>query len=772
MAQQSVTISGYMKDKATGEVLVGATLFIPTTQKGASSNEYGFYSLTLPKGEYDIKVSYLGYDQKEIHLVLDGNLTLDIAMTPSSVQVQEVVVSQEKKDQNVKSTDMGKMELTGERIKTLPVIFGESDVLKAITLLPGIKSGGEGNTGFYVRGGGPDQNLILMDEAVVYNPAHLLGFLSVFNTDAIRSTEIIKGAMPARYGGRLSSILNVNMREGNNEKFVVTGGIGAISSRIGLEGPVKKGVSSFIISGRVTYLDRIIQPFLKENQKGNGFYFYDFNFKWNYVLGKKDKIFFSSYIGRDVFNFKNPRNPDIAFNATWGNSIATLRWNHVFSPKVFANTSLIYNRYDLTSSFHFITNDFKASSGIRDWNLKTDFEYFPNARHKIRAGYNYTWHTFVPGSASGSVTNFAFAQKINKQYAHELGLYVQDDFALTDKLAFNLGLRYVLFDQVGPYTKQEVNEFGEKTGASQTWGPQESIAFYDGLEPRLAATYLLGKTSSIKASYTKTHQFLHLATTSGATFPTDLWIPSSQLVKPQIAHQFALGYFRNFKENTYETSVEAYYKPMRNLIEFKPGAVLFLNQNLENEIILGKGEAYGIEFFVKKKLGRLNGWIGYTLSKTTRQFDQLNGGKPYPYRYDRRHDVSVVISYEVNKSWSANFVFVYGTGIAVTLPTSRFVYEVGVDQKTFEPQYTIVNKYDQINNYRLPAYHRADISMVYARPTDKRFKSSWVFSIYNVYNRKNPYFIYFEPDPQTQTVKAYMVYLFPILPSITWNFRF
>ncbi len=771
-SQKTFTISGYIKDNATGEVLVGATLFIPSIQKGTPSNEYGFYSLSIPPGQYEAKVSFIGYDPFSLALQLDSNVNLDIRLLPSSVQVEEVVVTEEKKDQNVTSTQMGKAELTGERIKTLPVIFGESDVLKAITLLPGIKSGGEGNTGFYVRGGGPDQNLILMDEAVVYNPAHLLGFLSVFNTDAIRNTEIIKGAMPARYGGRLSSILNVNMREGNNEKYVVTGGIGIISSRIGVEGPLKKGIGSFMVSGRVTYLDKIIQPFLAENQKGNGFYFYDFNCKFNYTLSKKDKLFFSSYIGRDVFHFKNPRNPDISFNASWGNSIATLRWNHIFNPKLFVNTSLIYNRYDLVSSFHFINNEFKASSGIRDWNLKSDFEYFPNARHKIRAGYNYTWHTFVPGIASGSVTNFAFSDRINKQYAHEVGIYAQDDFALTDNLSFNLGLRYVLFDQVGPYTKQEVNEYGEKVGEAKQWGPQESIAFYQGLEPRLAATYLLTSSSSIKASYTKTHQFLHLATTSGATFPTDLWIPSSQLVKPQIAHQFAIGYFRNFKENMYETSVEVYYKPMRNLIEFKPGAVLFLNQNLENEIILGKGEAYGAEFFIKKKYGRLNGWIGYTLSKTTRQFDQLNGGRPYPYRYDRRHDVSLVVTYELNKKWSANFVFVYGTGIALTLPTGRFAYQVGVDQKTFQPQFTVVNKYDQINNYRLPAYHRADISVVYSRQKNENFHSTWVFSIYNLYNRKNPYFIYFDADQATQTVKAYMVYLFPILPSLTWNFRF
>ncbi len=771
---QSFTLSGYIRDSLNGEVLIGATLRINDINKGASTNNFGFYSLTVPKGQYVILVNYIGYKILRSEILLDANKTLNFSISPEILQTSEVVITTQRNDKNVMSTEMSRAELSAERIKTLPVILGEPDVLKAITLLPGIKSGGEGNTGFYVRGGGPDQNLILMDDAVVYNPSHLLGFLSVFNTDAVKNAEIIKGGMPANYGGRLSSILNVNMRDGDNQQFKVNGGVGLIASRLTLEGPIKKSKSSFIISGRRTYIDALAQPFLQKDQKGNGYYFYDFNFKLNFILSPKDKIFFSGYLGRDIFKFRSPRNTDILFKVNWGNTIATMRWNHLFSPKVFMNTILVYNRYDLNSSFQFFTNEFSARSGLRDWNLKSDIEIYPNSRHKIKTGYNYTWHTFVPGIASGSIGSTNISQVINKQYAHEAAFYVVDDFALTDRILINAGLRYVLFNQVGPFTAQTLDEEGSPTGESQTWKPQESIKFYHGLEPRLATTYILTSTSSVKASYTKTHQFLHLATTSGASFPSDLWIPSSRKVKPQISEQVALGYFRNFKDNVYEASVETYYKTMQNQIEFRPGARLFLNQNLEEEIIPGKGEAYGLEFFLKKKSGRLNGWIGYTLSRTTRQFDQLNNGKPFFYRYDRRHDISLVLSYKLNERWGANFVFVYGTGIAVTLPLTRYSYNVGVDNKTFDPKFSLINRYDEINNYRLPAYHRADVSLTYNRnkKKERRFKSGWVFSIYNIYNRKNPYFIYLAPNIEEQKVKAYMVYLFPIVPGIQWSFSF
>ncbi|MFI5222456.1 MAG: TonB-dependent receptor plug domain-containing protein, partial [Bacteroidia bacterium] len=705
------------------------------------------------------------------------NISINVQLKPSAIETQEVVVTGERTDKNVKSTEMSRMEITGEKVKSLPVIFGEPDVLKAITLLPGIKSGGEGSTGFYVRGGGPDQNLIMMDEAVIYNPSHLLGFMSVFNTDAVKNVEIIKGGMPANYGGRLSSILNVTMREGNNQKFVFNGGIGLIASRFSAEGPIKKNKSSFIIAARRTYIDVLAQPFLPEKYKGNGYYFYDINAKANYTFSDKDRLYVSFYLGRDVFTFTSPQNKDVNFNVNWGNTSATVRWNHVFNSRLFSNTCLIYNRYDLTSQFTFGSApnqiQFQASSGIQDWNLKQDYQFHLTNKHHIKFGGIYIFHTFKPGIASGTQGTVNFSEEIANKYAHELNFYASDEWQITHRLSVNYGLRYVWFDMVGPFTQYEFDpETNLKTGNFQHWGWNKSIAMYDGFEPRAAVTFLLNETSSLKASFTKTYQFLNLATTSGASFPGDLWIPSSLAIKPQLAYQYAIGYFRNFKDNEWESSVEAYYKPMYNQIEFKPGTNLFFNQNLDAAVIQGQGLSYGVEFFVKKKFGKTNGWIGYTWSRTTRQFDELNYGQPFFFRYDRTHDASLVITHEFNKKWSGTMVFVYGTGNATTLPVGRYAYRIGYDTYNNRPIYRVVDLYDHVNDFRLPDYHRLDLSFTYMQRKTEKWESSWNFSIYNVYNRANAYFIYFMADPATGTLKAYMVYLFPILPSVAWNFKF
>jgi hypothetical protein len=668
---------------------------------------------------------------------------------------------------------MSMVEIDAEKLKSLPVILGEQDVLKAITLLPGIKSGGEAGTGFYVRGGGPDQNLILMDEAVVYNPSHLFGFLSVFNADAVKNIEIIKGGMPANYGGRLSSILNVSMREGNNKKFQSSGGIGLIASRFTVEGPLKKGKSSFLLSGRRTYIDVLAKPFIPSSLSGTGYYFYDLNVKTNIQLDEKNKLFFSGYFGRDILNFKSPRNKDVFFNFGWGNSTATLRWNHLFNQKLFLNTSLIYNRYDLFNDFTFGNNGFNVRSGVEDINLKMDFNYYTHSKHAFKFGYNYTFHQFQPGILSGSIGTTNLNQQVNTQYAHEFAAFISDEWKLSQRFSMNIGIRAVAFDLVGPYTKNLYdNDTGLPSNQSIQYKTGESIAFYPALEPRASATYLLNESSSLKASFTQTYQFLHLATTSGAQFPVDLWVPSSEKVKPQLAYQYAIGYYRNFLNDELEASIETYYKPMYNQIEFKPGAQLFFNQNLENEMIFGNGLSYGIEFLLRKPSGRLNGWIGYTWSRSTRQFDQLNQGQTYFYRYDRTHDMSLTMSYQINKKWTANFVFVFGTGNAVTLPSGRYAYRFGYNQTENKPEFVFVDVYDKINSYRLPAYHRADISFTYIRKKTEKWESSWNFSIYNLYNRANPYFIYFYPDIEIGQVKAYMVYLFPILPSVQWNFKF
>jgi hypothetical protein len=765
-------ITGVVKDSATAEHLIGAIVKVDPGGLGTATDAAGKFSLRLTAGTYTLTVSYLGYRTQIIPLVVSKDQRISIFLGAISTQINDVVITGERTNKAVTSTEMSRVELKAEQIKALPVIFGEPDVLKAITLLPGIKSGGEGGTGFYVRGGGPDQNLILMDDAVIYNASHLLGFLSVFNTDAVRNVEVIKGGMPANYGGRLSSILNVNLQEGSDTKYKVNGGIGLISSRLMVEGPIKKGKSGFMIAGRRTYIDALVKPFLTTEQKANGYYFYDFNAKAHWNINPKNKLVLSVYYGRDIFSFRSPRNKEVKFNVGWGNAAVSLKWFHSFSPRLYCNTFVIYNSYDLANKFEFGSNGFNLFSGLADWNVKHEYYYSGIAKHQLKFGANYTYHTFTPGIATGQVGTITINESINKQYAHEGAAYLADEFKLGKRTTINAGLRAVLFMQVGPYTEVLFDENNVQIGTGATFASGEPIKTYWGLEPRLAATYLLNSSTSVKASYTRTNQFLHLATTSGAQFPADLWVPSSRIVKPQQAHQVAVGLFKNFKENEYETSIEAYYKPMYNQIEFKPGANLFFNQNLEKEMVFGNGLSYGVELFGKKKFGKLTGWVGYTWSRTTRQFDALNNGKPFFFRYDRTHDISVVATYQFNKKWSATTVFVYGTGNAATLPNGRYSYGVGFDLSQNEPKLTFIDLYGKINDYRLPAYHRLDIAATYINKQTAKFESSWTFSVYNVYNRANPYFIYFVPDIDAQKVRAYMVYLFPILPSVAWNFKF
>ncbi len=771
-AQSKFTLSGELRDSSNGETLIGAIVKIVETKNLLSTNNFGYFAISLPEGNYTVVISYIGFQSKTFNIKLDKNVRLNLPLAQKNALGRDVLIKGEREDKNVRSTEMSRVELTGEKVKELPVIFGEPDILKAITLLPGIKSGGEGSTGFYVRGGGPDQNLILMDEAVVYNPSHLFGFLSVFNTDAVKNLELIKGGMPANYGGRLSSILSVNMKEGNNQKYEFTGGVGLIASRFSAEGPIKKGKSSFLIAARRTYIDFLAKPFLPRSVQGNAYYFYDINFKFNWQLSDKDKLFFSGYFGRDILDFRSPTNKNVNFNFGWGNATATLRWNHIFGPKLFSNTSIIYNRYDLFNDLKFGANGLSVRSGLNDWNLKSDFTWYYSQKHQVKFGLNYIFHTFTPGITSGAVGTIKIDETISEQYAHEMAIYALDEWQISQRWSVNAGLRAVAFNRVGPYEQATYNDDNQKTGEVIKYGFNESMAFYPRIEPRLNVNYLLNEQSSIKASYTLTYQFIHLATTSGALLPVDLWVPSSAKVKPQEANQIAVGYFRNFLNNKLEASAETYYKKMNNQIEFKPFSRLFFNANLENEMVFGQGEAYGLELFVKKKVGRLNGWIGYTWSRAYRQFDELNQGQAYFFRYDRTHDFSLVLSYKINKKWNANVVFVYGTGNAVTLPVARYAYRIGYDPETNQPKFTFIDVYEKINSFRLPAYHRADVSFTYTNKKTDRWESSWNFSIYNVYNRANPYFIYFLPDIDRLEVKAYMIYLFPILPSVAWNFKF
>ncbi|GAA4306240.1 TonB-dependent receptor [Compostibacter hankyongensis] len=766
-AQALHTVSGYIRDGASGESLAGATVLVRETGQGVTANNYGFYSLTLREGKYTLLYSFLGYAAEEREVDLGQSRQLNVELSTTTVRSQEVVVTDSRKDENVSTTEMGKTTLSVGEIKKLPALFGEVDVLKSIQLLPGVQSAGEGNAGLYIRGGSPDQNLILLDGAPVYNTGHLFGFFSIFNGDAIRNVSLIKGGMPANYGGRLSSVVDVSMKEGNNKTFHGEGGIGLVASRFSFEGPLKKDKSSFIISGRRTYVDMLVKPFVSKNSsfRGSGYYFYDLNAKVNYIFSDKDRVYLSGYFGRDAFKFVS-REQTFSASIPWGNATGTLRWNHLFNNRLFANTSLLYNDYDF--SFNAVQNGLKVGlkSGIRDVNGKIDFDYYPTPRHHLLFGANYIYHTFVPSTASGVSGDEVFnPENPLKKYAHEIGLYLLDDWEAGKRWKINLGLRYSGFQQIGPYTSYTRDAGGNKTDSTvyKRWEP---VRTYGGLEPRIILRYALSDVSSLKAAVTRNYQYIHLVSNAGSTLPTDLWVPSTYRTRPQIAWQYDIGYFRNFNQNMYETSVELYYKSLRNQLEFREGYTPSL-EDPENEFVKGKGEAYGAELYIHKQRGKLTGWIGYTLSWTWRQFPDLNEGRRYPAKYDRRHDLSVVATYALNKKWNLSAVFIYGTGNAITLP-EKFYFIEG----------TLTQEYSEINAYRMKAYHRLDLSATYT-PTPKpgrKFSHSWSFSLYNTYSRLNPYFLYFDQEGRaldgTLKVQGKEVALFPVIPAVTWNFKF
>ena len=775
LAQSNYTISGYVQDNESGENLIGVSIYDKNTFKGTVTNQYGFYSLTLEEGKYDIIYSFIGLESVTKKITLNENNRINISLESNAILTDEVIVTGEKLDKNVTSSNMSQVKLEVNNIKQLPVILGEVDLLKSAQLLPGITSNGEGSSGLYVRGGGPDQNLILLDEAVVYNASHLFGFFSVFNADAIKDINIIKGGMPAEYGGRLSSVLDITMKDGNNKKYEADGGLGLLSSRLTLQGPIQKNKSSFIVSGRRTYIDVLSKPFLNKIDPetgeqnafaGSGYYFYDLTTKINYRISDQDRLYLSGYFGRDVFSFVNSDN-GFAIEIPWGNATGSLRWNHLFNDKLFMNTSLIFSDYRFEFNLAQSDFEFKIFSGINDWNTKVDFLYQPNQRHTIKFGINYTYHEFTPGNATGRAGDIEFVQdEIFRQYSNEGALYFSDDFELSDDIKINAGLRYSSFQHNGDvsllnYIKNDLTLSSDN---------------YRHIEPRLSLRYKLNTTNSIKAAFTENYQYVHLASTSSVSLPTDLWVPSSSGIKPKFARQYAIGYFKNLNDNMYETSLEAYYKEMTNLIEYKEGYLPEDNANSsgDDSFTFGDGESYGVEVLLKKNKGKTTGWIGYTLSKTTRYFDEVNNGVAFPAKYDRRHDLSITATHKLSKSWVLSGVFVYASGNSITLPTERYV--VGGD---------IYTQFTSRNGFRVDPYHRMDIGATYTpSKKKKKFKSSWNFSIYNVYSRKNPYFIYFaleglDDNGENQNIqngnvepKAYQVSIFPILPSITWNFNF
>ncbi len=785
-AQETHTVSGYIKDASSGEALIGATIFLEELGKGAATNVYGFYSFTVSSGSYHVKISYLGYDDYKALIDLENDLRLNVELKTSVDLLDEVLIEAEATDQNTTGTEMGHIDLNMEKIKTLPAFMGEVDILKTIQYLPGVQSGGEGNTGFYVRGGGPDQNLILLDEATVYNASHLFGFFSVFNADAIKNVKLIKGGMPSNYGGRLASVLDITMNDGNYKSFHAQGGIGLIASRLTVQGPIKQDTSSFILSGRRTYADVIAEPFIPDtsNAKGSGYHFYDLTAKLNWRISDKDRLYLSGYFGRDIFTFK--RNDfDLEFNVPWGNATSSLRWNHLFNDKLFLNSTAVFTDYNFAFEGVQSQFSFKLSSGIRDWNIKQDLTYYPNSLHNIKFGWNYTFHRFIPSSVSATSDSVEFdTGDIVKIYGNEAALYVLDEFDLTENFKINASFRLSMYQHIGPFTRYYKNPNSGVTDSTRQFNNFETIKTYFGPEPRLSARYLFKDNSSFKFGFSHNYQYIHLASISSISLPTDLWFPSTELVKPQIGTQYSMGYFRNFLENHFEGSLELYYKDLKNLIEYKENSFPEDNvsNNVDNQLTFGRGYSYGAEFFFKKRLGDFNGWIGYTWSRTMRQFDQVDDGSWFPAKYDRRNDLSVVLQYDITERINVGAVFIYSTGNAITLPERRW-YSI------FENR--LITVWSDRNAYRLDPYHRMDLSLTIKAKEFKEVKdlesgeitkerkkltSSWNFSVYNLYNRANPYFIFFdyEGDPQSGTLdlSAYQVSLFPILPSITWNFKF
>lgn len=761
---QTVTISGYIQDHDTGENLIGATVYSLNDQLGTTTNYYGYFSLTLPAGTKEIIVSYVGYEEYRFTEELKSNVTKTIKLKTDLV-LEEVVVTGE--PEMAERTQMSTINLSTRDIKALPALLGEVDVLKTVQLMPGVQSGNEGSSGIYVRGGGPDQNLILLDGVPVYNASHLFGFFSVFNADAINNVNVIKGGFPARYGGRLSSVIDISMKEGNNQSFHGEGSIGLVSSKLTLEGPVFSDKTSFIVSGRRTYIDALASPIIKAASQGTtraGYYFYDLNAKVNHRFSDNDRVYVSAYTGLDkgfsrfsesYFSDNQEYEFEEYAGLDWGNLTTAVRWNHVFGPKLFGNLSATYSKYefdvrseyseDVDENGSVVREDEKIRyfSGIRDYAFRMDFDYDPTPNHAIKAGISTTHHRFNPGVlALNSTIQSDTTLGATRRDALEYFAYVEDDYKVNEKLKVNMGLHYSGFNV-------------DRTS-------------YHSLQPRLSGRYLLSSGFSAKASYVRMAQFIHLLTNSGVGLPTDLWVPSTGQIKPQTAEQVAIGLARNY-DNGIEISLEVYDKKMDNLIAYKEGAsYLSLDNSWEDRITIGQGRSRGIELFVGKKKGKLTGWVGYTLSKTTRQFDELNEGKEFPYRYDRRHDVSIASVYQIKKGVEISGAWVYGTGNAITLPIGRYL---GTSPNAGGFSGSEVQIYDGRNGFRTRAYHRLDLSISWTKDKGKKGTRTWSLGAYNTYSRANPFFVNVSYDRRGN--KKFIQYsLFPFIPSVRYSFKF
>ena len=744
------TISGYIKDAASGEALIGATVFIKENKSGSASNLYGYYSVSTTPGKYTLVYSYVGYNSKEIPVVVSGNMKVDVELTAESTQLEEVVVKGERANANVSRPEMSVAKLEMKSIKQIPALMGEVDVIKAIQMLPGVQSTSEGSSGFSVRGGSADQNQILLDEAVVFNASHLMGFFSVFNNDAIKDVRLYKGDIPAMYGGKLSSVLDVRMKDGNSKKFSGSGGIGIISSRLTLEGPIINDKTSFIISGRRTYADMFLPLAKDPNLRKNKLYFYDLSLKVNHTINESNKLFISGYFGQDVF-----KNSSAYFG--FGNQTLTLRWNHIFSGKLFLNTSLIYSSYsyDLgTASGN--PNSFQWKSDLQNTSAKLDFTYYLSSSNTIKFGLVSSYIFFNPATAEGKGSGSVFTQyKVPQNYGLEHAAYVSNEQIVTDWLTLKYGVRFSMFQRLGSATIQQYDQNYNKVGETH-YNSGTVVKTYSNWEPRFGAQFLINDENSIKANYSRTAQYLHLASNSNAGTPLDVWFPSGPNVKPQLADQVGLGYFRNLFDNKLEASVELYYKKMQNVVDFKDHAELLLNKELEGQVRVGKSYSYGSEFLLKYTDDKISGWIGYTYSKTERLINGANNDKWFPAFYDKPHNISVVLNYDISKriTFAANWI--YATGAPITVPDSRL--EIGN---------VILPHYSDRNAYRMEDYHRLDVSITIKnkKRVNRKWESEWNFSVYNAYGRKNAWTINFVTDKdnpnRTYAEKTYLFHLPP-----------
>jgi hypothetical protein len=750
------TLSGFVKDADNGEMLPGATIYVKEIKAGAATNTYGFYSISLEPNTYHIIFSYVGYANIEKTIDLNSNKSLNINLKQSSENLSEVEITGKAKNENITQAQMSVNKIDSKTIQAIPALMGEVDLIKALQLLPGVKFAAEGSSGFSVRGGSPDQNLVLLDEATVYNAGHLMGFFSVFNNDAVKNVELYKGDLPAKYGGRLSSLVDVRMKDGNKKGFHGNGGIGLISSRLTLEGPIIKNKGSFMVSGRRSYADLFLRLSSKKEIKNNILYFYDLNTKMNYNLNQNNHLFISGYFGKDVFKNKG-------FGMNWGNATGTLRWNHVFNDKLFSNFTFIASNFSYNLG---LTNEhgFDWTSNLTDYNLKGDFNWYLNSNNTINFGFSSIYHDFFPGEIKGTGTeSFITEYGLPNNYALENGIYITNVQKIGSLLSLKYGLRISMFNNIGPNTVFNYDSIGQPLD-SVVYTKGDFYNTYFGIEPRIGAVFQLNESSSLKASYSRNYQYLQQAQNSTAGSPLSIWFSSSPNIKPQYSDQFALAYFRNFENNKFEGSIEAYYKDIKNAIDFRDHAELLLNKHIEGEILTGRGYGYGVEFLLRKNSGKLNGWISYTFSRTYRQIEGINSGAAYRAPYDRPHDISVVLNYNLNEQISFGLTWVYLTGQPITFPVGRFVYGN-----------TVVPFYSSRNDYRMPDYHRLDLSFTWREKFNpkKKWHSEFNFSIYNAYNRKNAWIINFQSDTQDPSITyAEMTYLFGIIPSFTYNFKF